>query len=932
MGQTAASLSRVLIVDDHPNTASMLARALKQFQSPVEVLTARNGKEALDLAGPAGVDVLITDFMMPGMNGLELIERLQAGGGGGHEPGYIILVTAYDSPGLAATARRLKVNQYLIKPVQPEKLRDIVGRALHKLHQPTQVVTGLLTAANFRILVADDEPDNVSLLATRLEHEGYLHLQARDGQETLDKLRSEQPDLLLLDVNMPVKSGFEVLAEMRSDPAISHIPVIVITAARTTVRDVREGLGLGADDYITKPFDWRELTARVRAKLRVKHAEDSLRRRNRELSLLPEIGQDLSARLDVDELSQVLLSRSTATLGAATGHLAVFPPNGGPTLHRCHATRPVEGWDWAGVQDQYVRDGLGATVAQRGTTVIVEDTQRERRWPEVLGMPLRSAVCVPLLSRRGAIGVLTLGHEQPGRFTTEHAALLQAIGSQAAIAIENAQLYALERQRANELVALNALSREIALINRSADLYGRLPLLIQRALGYPIVSFWLQQGTALRMVSQTGADEAGMSAAQLALAPQQVAATGQPAQISGGVAGGAPASGLAVPMFWNARVNGVVGVHSVKANAFQENDRVLLETLAAQIVSALERIHLFENVEQERKRLAAVLRATADPILVLDVDEHIQMLNPAAQKFFAGLALKPGGLLPEGDGFAPFRTLVARGELGVATELTWPDGRVVEVAVAPAPDNCRVITFNDVSRFRELERVKNEFIATASHELKTPLTSIMGYNDLIVKMGPLTAQQTRFVERVRHASSNMLELVQDLVELMRIDLAVDGKAEALDFHGLVAGVVDELREPAGLRRLRLDVELGAGPVLVAGDAQRLKQVVRNLLSNAIKYTPEGGAVRVQLRASADVATLGVADTGLGIPTADLPFIFDKFYRVQTQATQNIEGSGLGLAIVKAIVDQHGGQITAESVEGQGSLFTVTLPIAHTTGS
>jgi len=104
--------------------------------------------------------------------------------------------------------------------------RDIVGRALHKLHQPTQVVTGLLTAANFRILVADDEPDNVSLLATRLEHEGYLHLQARDGQETLDKLRSEQPDLLLLDVNMPVKSGFEVLAEMRSDPAISHIPVI----------------------------------------------------------------------------------------------------------------------------------------------------------------------------------------------------------------------------------------------------------------------------------------------------------------------------------------------------------------------------------------------------------------------------------------------------------------------------------------------------------------------------------------------------------------------------------------------------------------------------------------------------------------------------------------------------------------------------------
>ena len=128
-----------------------------------------------------------------------------------------------------------------------------------------------------------------------------------------------------------------------------------------------------------------------------------------------------------------------------------------------------------------------------------------------------------------------------------------------------------------------------------------------------------------------------------------------------------------------------------------------------------------------------------------------------------------------------------------------------------------------------------------------------------------------------------------------------------------------------MRRLQLEVGLGESAADVSADTTRMKQVIRNLLSNAIKYTPEGGSVRVQLRASADVVTLAVADTGLGIPVADLPFIFDKFYRVQSQATQNIEGSGLGLAIVKAIVDQHGGQITAESVEGRGSLFTVTLP-------
>ena len=170
-------------------------------------------------------------------------------------------------------------------------------------------------------------------------------------------------------------------------------------------------------------------------------------------------------------------------MGASTGHLAIFPMSGDPVIHHSYAVQAVDGWDWARVQDDFVREGLGAIVAQRSTSILVEDTQRERRWPDVLGVPLRSAVCVPLLSRRGAIGVLTLGHVQPARFNAEHATLLQAIASQAAIAIENAQLYALERRRANELVALTALSREISVINRSADLYGRLPLLIQRALG-----------------------------------------------------------------------------------------------------------------------------------------------------------------------------------------------------------------------------------------------------------------------------------------------------------------------------------------------------------------------------------------------------------------------------------------------------------------
>jgi CheY-like chemotaxis protein len=135
----------------------------------------------------------------------------------------------------------LQVNDYLVKPVQPEKIREIVGRVLEEirpLSNQTSSSQDFQTPA--KILIADDNPDNVRLLSVRLQSEGYQFATAYDGQETLDKLRTDMPDLVLLDVNMPRKDGFEVLLEMRSDSSISHIPVIVVTAARIGAKDVRE--------------------------------------------------------------------------------------------------------------------------------------------------------------------------------------------------------------------------------------------------------------------------------------------------------------------------------------------------------------------------------------------------------------------------------------------------------------------------------------------------------------------------------------------------------------------------------------------------------------------------------------------------------------------------------------------------------------------
>ncbi|MBN1668706.1 MAG: response regulator, partial [Anaerolineales bacterium] len=430
-----AAPARVMIVDDHPNTAEMLARVIRKLDTPVEVLTAASGEEALQQLGDRVVDVLITDFMMPGMSGLELIEQLQES----RKPAHTILVTAYDTPGLEITARRLDIQDYLVKPVDPQRVQEIVARALKDI-LPYKLAAATDTRQRpFKILIADDYPDNIRLLSVRLKNEGYEYLTSHDGVETLEKLRNEQPDLALLDVNMPNKDGFQVLKEMRADPKIAHIPAIMLTAARIGVKDVQEGLSLGADDYVTKPVDWRELAARIRAKLRVKQAEDAMRARTQQLGVLPEISQDLGERLDIEALTLAVLNRTVKALLAQNGHLVLFHPDGRVTqqLHQIFDFSP---WSWGEVQERVITQGIVPQVVETRGGVIVADTQDEPNWLRIPNDLARSAIAVPLLGREQVLGVLSLTHNQPGHFKPDHLDILQAIASQAAIAVENAQL------------------------------------------------------------------------------------------------------------------------------------------------------------------------------------------------------------------------------------------------------------------------------------------------------------------------------------------------------------------------------------------------------------------------------------------------------------------------------------------------------------
>lgn len=308
---------RILIVDDHLGTATTLARAIAQLRPGLEVIPATSGEEALERVKHAAADILITDMIMPEMTGLQLIEKLQNHPAG--RPTFCFLITAYDVPGLRLTARHLNVTEVFTKPVNPERICQAILERVEKISKARPAATEFISQSRFTILIADDQPDNVMLLTRYLEAEGYNYIKAKDGLETLEKIRRETPDLVLLDVNMPNKDGFTVLEEIRADPAIQHIPVIILTATRLDSIQVQFGLNIGADDYITKPFDRRELLARIRTKLRSKESADRIRQ---QLAAVLQTTADAvlmfdaKARLSqINPAAQKLLNDYTANLG-----------------------------------------------------------------------------------------------------------------------------------------------------------------------------------------------------------------------------------------------------------------------------------------------------------------------------------------------------------------------------------------------------------------------------------------------------------------------------------------------------------------------------------------------------------------------------------------------------------------------------------------
>lgn len=397
-----------------------------------------------------------------------------------------------------------------------------------------------------------------------------------------------------------------------------------------------------------------------------------------------------------------------------------------------------------------------------------------------------------------------------------------------------------------------------------------------------------------------------------------------------------PASLLAIALRHENRYYGVLWAAYDQPRSFSEPDVRFLTTLAGQAALAASNNHLFRFAEVGRQRLAAILASTPDPVLVTDQNNRLLLSNPAAWQVL-------GATVGQGEGEAIEKVVDQKPLLDIlqtsssdklSAEVVMPNGQVYLATASPVVADGRLVgrvcILRDVTHFKELDTMKTEFVNTVSHDLRSPLTLMRGYATMFEMVGQLNEQQKGYAQKMIVGVDNMTRLVNNLLDLGRIDVGVGLQLETVPLLDIIEQVTGTLQSQASQKKIQLDVDLpkDTSP-LIQADPALLQQAIYNLVENAIKYTPEGGSVHVRLKVQGDMILFSVQDTGIGVAPADQARLFEKFYRGAQREAREQKGSGLGLAIVKSIAEKHGGKVRLESQLGKGSTFFLQVPLRQT---
>lgn len=435
---------------------------------------------------------------------------------------------------------------------------------------------------------------------------------------------------------------------------------------------------------------------------------------------------------------------------------------------------------------------------------------------------------------------------------------------------------------------------------------------------------------------------------------------------------------LAVPLKLGDQIIGVLDAQSDQTYAFDDEDLFILRTLADQTALAIQNARNFREAQnlarslerrvEERtaelqmalsqqeaqvEKTRAIVEGITDAVIVFDSKARVTSANPAVERVL-GLPLESllnarlhdivaqqgGGAAPEAA-LAVFTAFVSSKQKiksgAPLAECKFELGeKVLEASFAPVVqregDSLDIVAvFRDVTRQARIDRLKEDFISVAAHELKTPMTALKGYTELLLSevAGKVTLVQEHFLQIIQTNVERLAELANDLLDISRIEAGMmQLQIRELNLLDLIEEVVITFRAEAERKGLRQVIDVPPDLPAVWGDRGRLLQLLSNLMSNAYKYTPGGGKIGITARQVNSQIQVDVMDTGIGISRQDQEQIFSRFFRADNPLIREIGGTGLGLSIAKSIVALHGGEIWVDSELGRGSTFSFTLPLAQ----
>lgn len=682
--------------------------------------------------------------------------------------------------------------------------------------------------------------------------------------------------------------------------------------------------------------------------------------RRAQVEALNRVGAALSAELNKPRLLALIAQAARDLTGAAFAAFTLRPEGGPSTRFHLAGAAGLTAEQEAVLQRIPLGgDGVLAPVYQERHLVRVPDVPRD---PHAIGTPkghppVRSFLGAPLIGRDGVLlGGLLLGHSQPRRFRAEHEAMLAGLAAETTVALENAQLYEQMQQRAEELEAvLESMVNGVALHNASGQVVrqNRAAQELEAATGTALTQLLVEDLPEVEVCSASGER----------LPPEQ--------RPTNRALAGETIKSADLLVRW---ASGQEREFTVTAAPLHATGAV-----EARVVTVLRDVttqrqqkraaRLQEETEARRQLLQTLLDVLPSGVYLVEAEEsRLVLANQAAETTWgspwqAGVPSRvffrnSGASLDQVDGrplppqewpcirvFAqeePVRgqQLVMRQPTGAALPLLVSAVKLPSIVqdgprpTAEEPSTLAAIVMQDITALKEAERLKDEFVALVSHELKNPLTSIKGYVQLLrfqlEQTHPLAlSEQAQLCLRVIEEEVDRLSgLASDVIDVARLQSGrLELRLDEVELVSLVRRVAQ--RQQITTTTHPIAVQSDPEALWLRADRSRLEQVLLNLVGNAIKYSPVGGPIGIRLTQAAEAPQVQVSiqDHGIGIPREQQARLFGRFVRATNASAQGISGTGLGLFLCRELIERHGGQIWVESEEGQGTTINFVLPLA-----